>query len=414
MSNLKVKFLKHQHAFITDTTTRHLLLLSGYGAGKTYALLSKVIRTALINKGTNILLLAPNLQMQSKIHVPDLEVLLTQWNVKWEYKKQEKTFKIGDSNVYLISMEDPSIIVGYNASAAFLDELDLVRKDKAEEVMTKVQGRIRQHAPINQINVTSTAEGFSFLYEFFHQNPAPDRRIIHAKSTDNKYLPPEYIESLFRNYTKQQVEAYVNGLFVNLNSGSVYNDYHILDNEIRPDLTKPLYVGVDFNIKHTSAVVYQELDKGKLTMVDEVIDQYDTFTLVETINSRYGDRAIIQWAPDAAGQQRKSSATQTDHQILLTYPDSKMLVGPTNPPIQERVNTCNYNFRENKVEISPHCVKTIDALRRQSWKHGIPDKTIGVDHVLDAMGYAICKLLPMRLLQRPKVQVNPIPTVWHN
>jgi hypothetical protein len=77
-------------------------------------------------------------------------------------------------------------------------------------------------------------------------------------------LPAGYIETLKETYTTAQVDAYLNGEFVNINSAAhtSYNrkahrtDATHLENEI-------LLVGLDFNITNMNAVIHAK-SNGKL------------------------------------------------------------------------------------------------------------------------------------------------------
>ena len=51
MSKLEVKLLPHQYELLADTSTKIIGLVSGYGAGKTYAAVRKALQLAFLNPG---------------------------------------------------------------------------------------------------------------------------------------------------------------------------------------------------------------------------------------------------------------------------------------------------------------------------------------------------------------------------
>src|SRR3546814_17076351 len=75
----------------------------------------------------------------------------------------------------------------------------------------------------NTIDVTTTPEGFNWVYRKFVKELAanPSQRplygIVHASARPNaKNLPKDYIPSLRESYPANLVDAYIDGLFVNL------------------------------------------------------------------------------------------------------------------------------------------------------------------------------------------------------
>jgi hypothetical protein len=59
------------------------------------------------------------------------------------------------------------------------------------------------------------------VYEFFKRHYRKQRAVIKAKTYDNPFCQRGYIETL-KKPTTAQVDAYLNGEFVNINSASVY------------------------------------------------------------------------------------------------------------------------------------------------------------------------------------------------
>ena len=83
------------------------------------------------------------------------------------------------------------------------------------------------------------------------------------------------------------------------------------------DWTKPLHIGMDFNVDPMSACVGQ-IEKDKVYFVDEVIIYgSNTDEMVQEIRDRYGTKMQIFIYPDPASRQRKTSAGgRTDLSIL--------------------------------------------------------------------------------------------------
>ena len=58
----------------------------------------------------------------------------------------------------------------------------------------------------------------------------------------------------------------------------------------------------------------------------------------------------------------------------------------------------NNAFAKNKLCIDiDRCPELTDALEQQIWlPNGQPDKTTGLDHIVDALGYMVSYLMPVR------------------
>jgi len=260
---------------------------------------------------------------------------------------------------------------------------------KASEMML---ARMRS-GNVNQLAVTTTPEGFRWAYRTFVEQAAEDRTLMRARTRDNPYLPADYVSSLERNYPPQLVKAYLEGEFVNLVSGTVYDRFdrekHLCD--VADAESEPLRVGVDFNVGNMNAVVAIRSGDG-LVVVDEVVKEHDTDALAKELLRRYPNRRIFVY-PDASGSARSTNATRTDIQILESYGMSNQSP-KANPPVRDRIASVQALLENGKGEvrlkISPSCRKLIECLELQSYTDkGEPDKESGYDHMNDALGYLV-------------------------
>jgi hypothetical protein len=221
-----------------------------------------------------------------------------------------------------------------------------------------------------------------------------DRKLIKMRTADNPHLPPDFIERLQANYDPQLLRAYLDGEFVNLTTGQVYDRFDRAKHVITdlPDISEqPLRVGVDFNVGNMSAVIGIRSGNG-LIIIDEISGAHDTDALGTEIRRRYPDHRIYGY-PDASGGNRSTNASQTDIQILGTYGISNQSP-KANPPVRDRVAAVQALLENGKgqvrLTIAATCRKVIECLELQSYSEkGDPDKDAGYDHMNDALGYAI-------------------------
>jgi len=357
----------------------------------------------------------PTYDLIKQIVFPRMEQLLAAHGLAYLLNETDKTLVIyGMAGVIIFrTMDSPERIIGYEHADAICDELDTLKTDKAAEVWRKVVARNRQKKPDgkpNTVGVATTPEGFKFVYQKWKQKPLKGSQIIKASTLSNaKNLPEDYIETLRDNYPDQMLEAYLEGEFVNLTQGSVHPDFdrklNACTTKIEPGET--LHVGVDFNVGHMAAGVHVLRD-GEPHAVAEFVDLLDTPTLIATLKARYQSPELkasfkahrIICYPDASGKSRKSVNASVSDIALLKQAGFLVLAKSTNPFIKDRVAAVNKMIhKENKrlykvnVDACPHLV---EGLEKQAYnKNGEPDKTSGIDHIIDAIGYFIAYRFPI-------------------
>jgi hypothetical protein len=222
--------------------------------------------------------------------------------------------------------------------------------------------------------------------------------MIQAPSYSNPYLPADYIPSLKAIYSPQLVEAYVEGQFVNLTSGSVYKAYdrdlHKSTEGIREK--EDLFIGQDFNVGNMASVIYVRRPSG-WHAVKAITKVFDTPELIKIIKERYPDHKIYIY-PDASGKSRKTVDASTSDITLLQEAGFSVLVNRSNPAVKDRINSVNKAFTDGKLWVnSVTCPEVAASLEQQAYdKNGVPDKSTGHDHLNDAAGYAIVYEMPVR------------------
>ena len=423
---MTVRLLKHQYEFVTDTSTRYLALIGGYGAGKTKAFCHKAIHLASLNVGHTGALLEPINTMLHDVLIPEFENCLVEAGVPYQYKASPLPqftlrFASGETTIILRSAENYRRLAGLNLAFFGVDECDTIQKNVALQMWRMCQSRLRQGS-VYQGFTTSTPEGFGFLYDFFAKNgDKADRRYIQAKTRDNPFLPPDFIQSLLDNYPAELVEAYLEGKFVNLTTGRIYykfdrrlnhTDYTIekliAEYKNKKDIygraipLPSLHIGMDFNVGKMAAVVHI-IDNIGPVAVDEIIDARDTEQMIQIIKDRYPQFNITIY-PDSSGQQRHTSNASTSDLNMLRAAFS-VSVGSTNPPVKDRINSMNVAFCDanniRKYRVNTHkCKAYTETLEQQVYdKHGQPDKSNDNDHPNDAAGYFIFSRFPIRRYQ---------------
>ncbi len=390
-----------QLAFVDDTATQILGISAGYGAGKTRALCAKAVMLAAANQGFIGAVMEPTGPLIRDIWQNDFDNFLEAYDIPYTFRASplpEYTLHLpsGDTKILCRSFENYGRIIGLNLAWVLCDEIDTVTPNIANKAFPKILGRLRS-GNVRQFAAASTPEGFRWMWNTFGSDDAKaraDRHLIKMRTVDNPHLPPDFIERLQANYDPSLLKAYLDGEFVNLTTGQVYDRFdrskHIL--ATMPDISnEPLRVGVDFNVGNMSAVI--AIRQGSsLLVLDEISGAHDTDALAQSIKSRYPAHRIYVY-PDASGGNRSTNAAQTDIQILESYGMSNQSPR-SNPPVRDRVAAVQALLENGKgqvrLQIANGCRKVIECLELQSYNEkGEPDKDAGYDHMNDALGYII-------------------------
>lgn len=391
--------------------------VAGFGSGKTWvgggALCQHAWEWPKVNAGY----FAPTYPQIRDIFYPTIEEVAHDWGLRTKIHETNKEVHLFAGRQYrgtilCRSMEKPGEIVGFKIGKALIDELDVMKADKAATAWRKIIARMRYKVDglKNGIDVTTTPEGFKFVYQQFvkllRDKPALNDLygLIHASTYDNEAnLPDDYIDSLRESYPPQLIEAYLRGQFVNLASGSVYPNFDRRLNHsgaVEAE-NEPLHVGLDFNVLNMTATVNVIRDDLPIT-VSELTQVRDTPTMARMLKERFKDKGhAVTIYPDASGQNTSSKNAAESDLSILKQAGFTIRVDTRNPAVRDRVNAVNAMILNDKGERrwkvnTDRCPALAEALEQQAYdKNGEPDKKTGHDHPNDAQGYFLVNRWPI-------------------
>lgn len=395
--------------------------VGGYRSGKTFVGCVRLWSLAARFPGIKLGYFAPTYPMIQDIFYSTIaevgEALSNEWglnlSVDINISRKEVKLIIDDVEYAMVkcrAMEHAHRIVGFDINHAQIDEIDTMKMNKADQAWKKIIARmssVRKDYPVNTVDFTTTPEGFNFVHNLFvvrlQEDPAiaGDYSIVKASTRQNaKNLPDDYIQSLYNTYPSNLVDAYVDGEFVNLTSGTVYYTYKRQEcrsyEEITPGET--LFIGQDFNVGKMASTIY--VQRGKIWhAVAELVNLFDTPDVVRVIKERWQDKGhhIVMY-PDASGKNRKSNQASTSDIAMLQQAKFDVRVNAANPAVKDRVLSMNKALESGLIKINDkNCPNTARGLEQQSYdENGEPDKSGGVDHQNDATTYPIAYEMPVR------------------
>lgn len=413
-----------QHKFIT-MPHKFRAYVGGFGSGKTFSGCLDLALFATKHPGLKQGYFAPTYPLIRDIFYGTMDEA---WDLLGQSIGRKFTTEIVDSKkeVHLFAgnelygtiicrtMDNPKNIVGFKIARALVDEIDVMDAVKAEQAWNKIIARMRLKIPgvVNGIGVTTTPEGFKFVYDRFKRDPKASYGMVQASTYENlQYLPDDYIQSLHESYPPQLVKAYIMGDFVNLTSGTVYPQYDRILNgcDDEHDGKEPCYIGMDFNVGKMSSIMHVKRN-GEPRAVGEILGAYDTPDMIrqikrrlweETSDNEFSKLCEIYIYPDASGDSRKSVNASTTDIALLRDAGFHVMAKSKNPAVKDRINSVNAMFcnaemqRRYRINVKM-CPMYAEAREQQVYnKSGEPDKSNDRDHPNDAADYFIFYEYPL-------------------
>jgi hypothetical protein len=233
-----------------------------------------------------------------------------------------------------------------------INEATLIEPVRYKEAI----GRVRQKGTrVPQIASVGTPEGIAnYMYELFVEKPMRNSRIIYGDTRDNlENLDPTYVQSLEDSYDKVMLDAYLRGLWVNMNGHQFYYAYSN-DNHLPCEFIEhqTVHCGLDFNVDYMTATFWHRIGHELLGFDEICIEKNaDTEKMINEMMYRgyTHDNTIIY--PDPAGQGRRTSG-KSDHAILRQA-GYEVKAKKAAPRMRDRQNCVNNLLNKKMLKFNP-------------------------------------------------------------
>lgn len=407
---MNVNLLPYQRQFL-QSTARFTWLKAGLGSGKTYALAWYVVLRMLKNPETLGLIAANTYVQLTGSILNEVFNVMDRLGLSYHYNPLYKTLQLHTNGAValVLSLEKYEQLRGIELGWAAIDELAFARKEAYDIVIGRLRCK-KSHAL--QLRAASTPNGFNFLYDKFAKGVYISRtttpvchstryhEMISASAYDNIYLPQDYLNSLASQYDPLFFQQEVYGEFVNTSEGLVFHAFN-RERNLQPtvQISSDVRAGCDFNVNPLTAVIGDVSGTQRVHIHKEIwLKHSNTFELAETLASVQPGMIVV---PDATGSARKTSAAQTDHQILR---DAGLDVRTKlkNPAVKDRQNNTNRWLANGWLTIDPKCTNLIQDLDKLT--HDNDDDMLG--HISDGLGYLLWNINPLKR-SVPTPQVRP-------
>lgn len=399
----------------------YFFLCGGYGCGKSFSIVFMIIVIAKRYQGQDITvgLASTTITLLQKTVILELQKICKKTGSIFEYNQKDNIITIGTIRFLLIATGQPNEIYGPNINICLCDEVDELPELKAIEAHKALSERTRLTLPDGRkpfIMYFSTVHGYRGLYKIVQKLKKDKMRyvLVRGLTKNNTSLDPQYVKNLYAIYDEQERMAYLEGLFVNLQSGRVYSSYDEATCKCEPfEITKDMtiYVGQDLNSGFSKAAAV--VKKDKCLYIVRGWSFKDVGGAPAIMRQTYPDNEIL-WFPDCSGKE-----------IIRGYKDEILengigcRIGSSNPRIIDRVFYVNKLFKLGLLKVVD-CKETDDlseSLKVRAYNDlGQPEKGKGEeapDHFCDALEYVIYRIvrsdpdfMDLKDLSRENVQEN--------
>ncbi|NIH77418.1 hypothetical protein FHV99_004670 [Ochrobactrum sp. P20RRXII] len=401
--NQYVKLHRGQ-ALVMRDRRRFRVVVAGRRWGKT-RLSQTCLITAAGNPKSLVWYVAPTYQMARDIMWDELKAAVPQaWMARPPNETRMIIYLLNGARIQLKGADKPDTLRGVGLTFVVIDEAQDIRETTWQEVLLPTLASTNGRALI-----IGTPKAYNWLYDKYVLGQRGDTykdekgnivanewRSWQFPTITSPFIPRAEIEARRADMDPRSFRQEFEASFETM-SGRVYYafDRNLHVDDLAIDKTLPLYIGMDFNIDPMSAVVLQEQKNGEIWAIDEIVLYGSNAEETgDEIMSRYFKYAnSMSLYPDPAGNNRNHDRGESSIDILREQGFKHIYFKRKHPAVQDRVASVNRLLMsadgQVRLRVDRKCKKLIDSLEQTIYKPGTKevDKSLGVEHVTDALGY---------------------------
>lgn len=397
---MKIKLTKPQWK-VWKGKTRFKVLICGRRFGKTFLALAWLINQSQMRKGI-CYYVAPSYVMGKQIAWRMLKDF-TDGMVKQKNESELYVEMHNGSIIQIKGADNPDALRGVSLSALVMDEFAFMQHEVWTEALRPATSD--QMAPVLFISSPSGWNWAKDLYDFARQPEVETWEAWTFTTAEGGNVPQSEIEAArlelpertFRQEYMASFEALSNRVYSNFD-----RERNVTEDVVTPGTSGSLLVGMDFNVTPMSCVIAKRVlvdpasGREELHIIDEIaIEHSNTTEMAAELHSRYPHHRLTVY-PDPSGRSRKTSAVggMTDFSILESA--GFYVKAPKKAPaVADRINEVQAMLLSSsgdvRMKIHPKCTELIKCLGGMTYKPKTsqPDKSLGLDHMPDALGYMV-------------------------
>lgn len=345
----------------------------------------------------------PTYKAAKRIAWPVFKRIIPPGIIEGRPNESELTIRlVNGSLIRLVGADDPDSLRGSALAWAAMDEYADMKWTVWDEIIRPALSDNQGHAIFG-----GTPKGFNHFYDLFMESQyRSDWEAWQFTTLEGGNVPAKELDEAKRTTDPRIFAQEYEASFENL-EGRIYTGFSYEDS-VRDDLVDlggELLVGMDFNVSPMYSCIAQcagdeihfleEIalnDSNTTEMCQEIVRR-----AVEVYGFADGRPRYTVCYPDPTGRKRQTNAAVgvTDFNIIRDH-GLDMIAPSRTYPVNDRINTVNGLLfgadGSRHIFLHPNCKHLIKGLAGQTWREGtkIPDKTLGLDHAVDAAGYLVC------------------------
>jgi hypothetical protein len=380
---------------VFNDPARFRVLVAGRRFGKTYLSCAELARAAMSQKNAVCWYVAPTYRMAKEIAWDTLKATIPRAHLARSPNETELSVRlINGSKIALKGADNPDSLRGLGLNFVVPDEFAMLDKEVWEMVLEPALSDRRGRALF-----VGTPMGYNWAYDTYLKGigePQPGWKSWQFTTLQGGNVAPDEIEAKRSSMDPRSFRQEFEASFETLH-GRVYDNFDRLlnvDASIK-DTGGEILIGQDFNVNPMCSIIGVKAG-DELHILDALeIQTSNTEEAAAELKRRYPNRKVIV-CPDPSGNARKTSAAagQTDFTILQR--SGFVVDAPHQAPlVVDRVNAVQAMLKDangrRRLKVHPRALSLIKALDGQTYKKdtSIPDKTLGLDHPVDALGYLV-------------------------
>lgn len=392
---------------------RYRVIVAGRRWGKTQISKIALVLAAAAKRNQLVWYVAPTYQQARDILWEDLKLSMPRAWVRTINETRMTITLINGSRIMLKGADKPDSLRGVGLHFVVLDECQDIKPDTWEKILRPTLASTGGRAIF-----IGTPKQFNWLYDRYIEGQRGDTYVDERGKTvvndwkswqfptiTSPFIPRKEIERARRDMDEKSFRQEFEASFETM-SGRVYYGFerkkHVGDYPFNPHL--PIIIGQDFNIDPMSSVIMQRQASGEIWVVDEcILFGSNTQETADEIARRYFKQMNrISFYPDPAGNNRSHGRGESDLDILRDAGFKNIRFKRKHPAVADRVNAVNRMLLSAdgtiRLKVNRECRHTISALEQTIYKPGSRevDKSAGVEHPADALGYYIDFEFPVR------------------
>jgi hypothetical protein len=396
---------------------RFRVVVAGRRFGKTYLAMLELIRAA-STPGRLVWYVAPSYRQAKRILWPALKKMTHGY---WACPPNETDLRIEliwGGTICLRGADNYNSLRGNGLDFLVIDEYASIAPAAWTEVL-----RPALADRLGNALFIGTPQGLNHFHDLVESaETLPDWKIFRFTTAEGGNVPPEELISASQQLDARTFRQEFEARFESLGVGRAYHAFERVQNVRRIGFNPraPVSWAMDFNMNPLCSVLLQTTAGRVLVLEEMILSDSNTLAACEELLSRTqkwqtGSVLNIYIYGDATGEQRRTSSSRTDWQIVKDFFgrhkdrfQAYFCVPSSNPPVKDRVNCVNAMLRnhagEQRMFVDQSCKSLIQDFEYVSWKadpHGNtladldksdPKRT----HVSDAIGYYVAYEFPMR------------------